>query len=538
MSAKTIPFSPVDTVWYRMDRPANHVMVTSVFTLDGPVNFERVKATLANRLLHFDRFRCRVVEHGFPNPTLYWEEDPYFDIDKHIHHVALPEPGDKQALLDLVADLATVSIDYERPLWQVHVVDHVDQGSAVVMRFHHCIADGTAMLAVSNRMFDASADAPVELTDTGRKKKHRGFLSTMIRPAKAITGLAHTGVDAVAHPQATLGKVQYAAEGVSTAAMTALRDPDPQTPLRGPLTGKQRVTYSDPVPLDAVRAIGKAHNATVNDVLVSAMAGALRHYMLQKGFNPDGLTVRAAVPVDLRPAGQGEKLGNAFGLVFPQMPVGEPDVLRRLHSTKRAMDRIKRSPEAEVLLSIMALMGHTPKTTEDLIAGILASKASLVFTNVAGPRQKLFFAGACIRSMVFWVPHPTEMTTGISILSYNGLVSLGVITDAGVIPDPEIITDQFAREFATMQEMTRVEEVAEATAARAAEKRAAAQASAVEPKRAKAAATPRVPKAAIQAEAAPVAPAAAHCAATTKAGQPCKNKALPGSPYCRVHQPE
>ncbi|MFN8476072.1 MAG: wax ester/triacylglycerol synthase family O-acyltransferase [Anaerolineae bacterium] len=538
MSVKTIPFTPVDTVWYRMDRPANHVMVTSVFTLDGRVDFERVKATLANRLLHFDRFHCRVVEHGFPNPTLYWEEDPYFDLDKHVHHVALPEPGNKQALLDLVADLATVSIDYERPLWQVHVVDNVDQGSAVVMRFHHCIADGTAMLAVSNRMFDTSADAPVELTDTRRKKKHRGFLSTMIRPAKAVTGLAHTGVDAVAHPQATLGKVQYAAEGVSTAAMTALRNNDPQTPLRGPLTGKQRVTYSDPVPLDAVRAIGKAHNATVNDVLVSAMAGALRHYMLEHGFNPDGLSVRAAVPVDLRPAGQAERLGNAFGLVFPQMPVGEPDVLNRLRLTKRAMDKIKRSPEAEVLLSIMALMGHTPKTTEDMVSSILAAKASLVFTNVAGPRQKLFFAGACIRSMVFWVPHPTEMTTGISILSYNGGVSLGVITDAGVIPDPEIITEQFTREFAVMREMTLVEKVAEEAAARAAEERAAAAAAAgTAPEPSAAPARPRTRKSSAKAAVETPSPAAEHCAATTKAGQPCKNKAIAGSPYCRVHQP-
>ncbi len=525
MSVKTIPFNPVDTVWYRMDRPVNHVMVTSVILLDGPADFERVKATLANRLLYFDRFRCRVVEHGFPNPVLYWEEDPYFDIDKHVHHVALPEPGDKQSLLDLIADLATESIDYERPLWQVHVVDHVGQGSAIVMRFHHCIADGTAMLAVGNRMLDTSADAPVELDEGRRKKKRRGFLDMVIRPAKSVTNLAQTGVDALTHPQHTLGVMQYAAEGVTTAAGTALRSNDPHTPLRGPLSGKQRVTYSDPVPLDEVKAIGKAHNATVNDVLVAAMAGALRHYMVEHGFNPDGLSVRAAVPVDLRPPGQGEKLGNAFGLVFPQMPVGEPDVLKRLRLTKRAMDKIKGSPEAVVLLSIMALMGHTPKTTEDMVSGILASKASLVFTNVAGPKQKLYFAGQGIKNIVFWVPHAIAMSTGISIYSYNGGVSLGVITDAGVIPDPEIITEQFAKEFAVMREMTLHVQAAEA-AAQTAEARAATSAK------------PRAPKAkAAEAEETP-APEAAHCAATTRSGQPCKNKPLPGSAYCRVHQPK
>lgn len=514
MSVKAIPFTPVDTVWYRMDRPVNHVMVTSVIMTDGPLDFARVKATVANRLLYFDRFRCHVVERGFPNPVLYWEEDPYFDIDKHVHHVALPEPGDKQALLDLIADLATESIDYERPLWQIHVVDHVGQGSAIVLRFHHCIADGTAMLAVGNRLLDTSADAPIELEGSKRKKKRRGFLDLVIRPAKTVGGIAQTGVDAVTHPQHTLGVMQYAAEGVGTAAMTALRDSDPQTPLRGRLTGKQRVTYSDPVSLDEVRAIGKAHNATVNDVLVAAMAGALRHYMLQHDFNPDGLSIRAAVPVDLRPPGQGEKLGNAFGLVFPQMPVGEPDVLRRLRSTKRAMDRIKRSPEAVALLSIMALMGHTPKSTEDMVSSILAAKASLVFTNVAGPRQKLYFAGSGIKNIVFWVPHAIAMSTGISIYSYNGLVSLGVITDAGVIPDPEIITEQFGREFAVMRQMTLIEKSAEVAATRAAKERAVAA----------------------QAADAKAAPAVTHCAATTKAGQPCKNKPVAGSAYCRVHQ--
>ncbi len=537
MSVKSIPFTPVDTVWFRMDRPVNHVMVSSVILLDGPVDFQRVKVTLVNRLLHFDRFRCRVVERGFPNPVLYWEEDPYFDIDKHVHHVALPEPGDKQALLDLVADLATESIDYDRPLWQVHVVDHVGQGAAIVMRFHHCIADGTAMLAVGNRMLDASADAPIEMDEGKRKKKRRGFLDMMFRPARRVTDLAHTGVDAVAHPQHTLGVMQYAAEGVTTAAGTALRSNDPHTPLRGQLSGKQRVTYSDPVPLDDVKALGKAHNATVNDVLVAAMAGALRHYMLEHGFNPDGLSVRAAVPVDLRPPGQGEKLGNAFGLVFPQMPVGEADVLKRLRLTKRAMDKIKRSPEAVVLLSIMALMGHTPKTTEDMVSSILASKASLVFTNVAGPKQKLYFAGQGIKNIVFWVPHAIAMSTGISIYSYNGSVSLGVITDAGVVPDPEIITDQFTKEFAAMKEMTLRVEEAEAVAAARTATHQASQETVAEVAPAKAPAKRRASKP--KAEAAVSAPApAAHCAATTKAGQPCKNKPLPGSEYCRVHEPK
>ncbi len=507
MSGTTIPLSPVDSVWYRMDRPANHVMVTSLVVLGTPVDFQRVRDVFAERLLPFSRFRSRVVERMLPTPTLYWEPDPLFDIDNHVHHVALPAPGTKDDLLALIDDLASTSIDYERPLWQVHVVDNVGGGSAVITRFHHCIADGTAMMAVSTLLLDETPDASLVPLPVKARKKRGGMLDTLFHPtrlvtgpAKAVGGLVQDSLDLVTHPTDTLHKARLAAEGVGIAALTAVKMPDSAAPLHGHLTGQQRVAYSDPVPLDAVKAIGRALNATVNDVLVAGMAGALRHYLTLRGADLGQTTLRAVVPVDLRRPEKAFDLGNEFGLVFLPLPVGESRPLDRLRATKRAMDRIKRSPEAAVLLAVMSVMGRTPKTTEDLVSALFSSKAGVVFTNVAGPRRKLYLAGSPIEHMLFWVPHAIDMSVGISIFSYNGEVTLGVISDAGIVPDPHVITDRFRIEFEQLGE------VARATAA------------------AEAAATPR--------------PATTRCAATTKSGAPCRNYPLPGSPYCRVHQPQ
>ncbi len=516
MAGKRVPLTPVDSVWFRMDRPVNHVMVTSVVLLGTPVDFQRVKEVFEERLLVFDRFRSRVVEHMLPTPTLYWEPDPHFDIDNHIHHVALPSAGTKQDLLELVSDLATVSIDYDRPLWQVHVVDNVEGGSAVVTRFHHCIADGTAMMAVSSRLLDATPQGAPALPALRKKAKRGGFLDAMFHPRRtlansthAVTELMHEGVEVVTHPTETLEKLQLTAEGVGIAALTAVKTPDPTTPLRGHLSGKQRVSFSDPVPLDDVKAIGKAAGATVNDVLVAAMAGALRHYLVEHGANVSGMTIRAVVPMDLRPAEKAFELGNAFGLVFLDLPVNEAEPPKRLRATKRAMDRIKRSPEAAVLLNIMAIMGRTPKQTEDLVSNLFASKATMVLTNVAGPKEQLYMAGAPIENIVFWVPHPVDMSMGVSIFSYKGAVTLGVITDAGAVPNPEVITDRFSVEFEKMKALVHRHALA-----------------------APAEATPT-------AEARPTAQVVTkRCAATTKSGAPCRNKALPGSDYCRVHQPK
>jgi hypothetical protein len=163
------------------------------------------------------------------------------------------------------------------------------------------------------------------------------------------------------------------------------------------------------------------------------------------------MVLRAMVPVDLRPPERAGALGNEFGLVVLELAVRSRDPWRRLRITQSNMDALKRSPEAVAIMALFNVFGRGPKAVEDLAVDVFGRKASLVMTNVAGPRQPIFLAGVAVGRMMFWVPHPgRQLGMGISILSYNGFATLAVIADAHLVPDPEAITAGFNREFAAM----------------------------------------------------------------------------------------
>jgi len=195
-------------------------------------------------------------------------------------------------------------------------------------------------------------------------------------------------------------------------------------------------------------------NGTVNDVLLTALAGALRRYAEGRGQLADGLTVRALVPVNLRGPEELDRLGNRFGIVFLDLPVGVRDPYRRLLVLKRRMDDIKDSLDAPVTFGVLNVMGFAPTPIERQLGYFLAGKTTAIVTNVPGPREQLYLAGSPLRGCMFWVPAPAGLGLGISILSYRGEVTLGVAADAGLIPDPEAIVAAFQAELAEMGEWT------------------------------------------------------------------------------------
>ena len=455
----THPMSPVDAAWYHMDGPANLAMVTGILLTKERLDFKKVSALYKRRLVGFDRFRQRVVERGFPMSTPQWEDVSNFDIDQHLHHVALPLPRDHAALTALINDIASTPLDHEQPLWQVHVVDDFDGGSALIMRLHHCIGDGTAMMTVIQRLFDATPSASPRAASAGGAKVERELLGRLLTPAldtierAARKALATVGsaVDVIAQPHQAIDKAAMILEGAGMLVAELLKSPDPRSPLKGEFGMRKHVAWSKPVAIKDIKAIGAPSGAKVNDVLVAGMTGALRAYLKRRGVDVDHTTVRAMVPVDLRSPERAGELGNEFGLVVLDLAVASADSMDRLATTKTRMDALKRSPEAAAMLVLFNIFGRGPKPLEDLANQIFGSKASVVMTNVAGPKKTLYLAGVPIDRMMFWVPHPgKQLGMGISILSYKGMASLAVIGDAHLVPDPEAITTRFNREFAQM----------------------------------------------------------------------------------------
>ena len=454
----TIPMSPVDAAWYHMDGPANLAMVTGIGLSSQRFDFEAVKDLYARRIVAFARFRQRVVERGFPIASPCWEDMPGFNIDQHVHHVALPAPHDHAELVRLIDDIASAPLDREQPLWQLHVVDNVDGGGAMILRYHHCIADGTAMMEVLRHLADegSALQDREDPSSAAGDDDEAGVAGGMLEPSLGAIGrtagkVLSTALDAIAHPQALLERAALALQGTEMLVNEILKRPDPSSPFKGRFGLRKRVAWSQPIPLEDVKEIGGAYGAKVNDVLVAATTGALRSYLRRRGVDVDETTARAMVPVDLRRPERARRLGNEFGLVILDLAVAVRRRKDRLVATKARMDALKRSPEALAILALFNLFGRVPKAVEDMATDLFASKASIVMTNVAGPRATLMFAGVPLERMMFWVPHPgRQLGLGVSILSYRNSVTLSVIADARLVPDPEAITRDFNREFAAM----------------------------------------------------------------------------------------
>lgn len=456
--------SNVDTAWLQMDRPTNLMMIASYMAFDGPIDYERLIETIERRLLVYDRFRQRVVPPRIPFGNHTWEVDPYFDIRAHIHRVALPAPADKAAMQDFISDITSTPLDRSRPLWQFHVVEGYNGGWALAGRLHHSIADGIALMRVLLSLTDFTADAPqppLQTTSDATAGKRRGLIRTFTAPATSLARTTVNLTDAVLHqslnmfrnPGRVVDLAKIGTDSAATLAKMTLRSPDPKTLFKGDLTITKRAAWSEKIPLADVKMVGKAMNGTVNDVMMTAVAGALRRYLLEHDQDVDGVNFRALVPVNLRPLDAPLELGNRFGLIFPTLPVGLADIHERFFEMRRQMTDIKNSPEAVVAYGVLNALGMTPLDIEGLFLSFFASKSTAVLTNVPGPQIPLYLAGSPMREIMAWVPQSGGLGMGISILSYNGNIMVGVTTDSALVPDPESIINHLYVEFDELRQL-------------------------------------------------------------------------------------
>jgi diacylglycerol O-acyltransferase / wax synthase len=448
--------SAVDTAWLRMDRPANLMMICGVLLFDDRIALARLKATIDERFLRFARFRERPVQ----TPSgAYWQSDEAFDLDRHVIEAKLP-PGDAtRALQTFVSRLANRSLDAARPLWQFHLIENFGRGSAIVLRIHHCYADGIALIQVMLSLTDAGRDGPPAMAPPPARRVREppadDALSQLMAPVanvmqaaiKVSTTVIEKGVELWQNPVKALELAEKGTSLTAEVAKLALMAQDSPTRFKGTPAASKKVAWADPLSLADVKAVGKALGASVNDVLLSCVAGALRGYLVRKRDDVDGVMIRALVPVNLRPLDKAYHLGNQFGLVFLELPIGIENPIERLYAVRANMRALKGSYQPILSLGLLAAMGAGPKVLQEQLLDALARNATAVMTNVPGPQQPLYLAGARMESLMFWVPQSGDIGMGVSILSYNGEVQFGLITDRGLVPDPQRVIEGFAPEF-------------------------------------------------------------------------------------------
>jgi WS/DGAT/MGAT family acyltransferase len=463
--------SKVDTAWLRMDSAHNLMMIVGVWVIKPGVSYADLAQRLQERLTLYPRFTQRVVEDA---AGASWVADPDFNIANHLVVEKLPKTskaGQQQALQNRIAELCMVPLDREHPLWQFHLVEDYKGGTALVVRIHHCIADGIALISVTQSLVDGGAPPPQRSARPERPDSTEDWIvQTLLKPLTqfAVKAMGKAGDGAVKSlglmmdpkdgmEKGVAGSVdaaRMAYQVISDLAALALMPDDSVTSLKGQPGLQKRVAWCAPLPLVEVKAVGRALNCSVNDVLLSCVAGAIGAYLRSTGESVQGKDIRAMVPVNLRPLDQAYKLGNQFGLAPLVLPIGLDNPVERVYEVRRRMGGLKGSMQPLLTFGLLAVAGLLIKPAQDAMLSLFSKKTTAVMTNVPGPAAKLTICGSSIEESLFWVPQSGSVGLGVSILSYGGGVQFGVVSDSTLCPEPQAIIDYFEPEFAKLSVLT------------------------------------------------------------------------------------
>lgn len=458
MSLSKTLMSAVDRSWLRMDSPTNPMMISAVLVFDQPIAINRLKRTLNERFLCFRRFRQRVVHEG---DRVYWQDDPLFDIANHIHRIALPGHGGKDELQAITSDLNSTSLDFRRPLWQIHYIDNYNDGCVLLVRIHHCIADGISLVRVLLSLTDKTPEAklsrlavPTAVPATATGNSLRRFTNRVLDSGQAALEQSRLFLQSLRkEPDYPLKMATAAGNIAMDLIKLGLAPFEPQTGLRSPLCGRKQVAWADPLSLAEVKLCGRALRGSVNDVLLCAATGALQRHFRETGEHIPNCGIRVAVPFNLRPLRQPiETLGNQFGLVLVCLPVEVDDPVMRFRQVQENMNRLKRSYQAQVTYSLLDLFGRGPDILERRALALLSNKASAVLTNVPGPKEAVYLAGAKLVQPMFWVPQSGNIGIGLSIFSYAGTVQFGITIDRAIKAAPNAVMGYFRDSFAELKD--------------------------------------------------------------------------------------
>ena len=459
------PLTGVDIAWLRMDSPTN-LMIINAMIITEDMEFKDFRNTIVNRFLRFPRFLTRPAQ---VSGEYVWEKDPYFDISNHVKRVALPGLADKRALQGYLADQVSVPFDDSKPLWQVLFVDNYVDGKAIILRVHHCYADGLALISVFNSITDGSANvAPFTVAQAASNEespaeqnyewpKYQRLIDSATeraeRYAKLAKKLSGEGVSILRDQDAMRGIVGDGVRAAAELAQLATMPADPKRTFKGKLGVRKTCAWSEPVSFDKFHGIAKVVGCKINDLLLSCVAGAFREELIRAGEELDGRRVHVTLPVNIRPlektdvSENPDDLGNQFGTVFAGLPVDIENPLERVYKIKHDMIALKQSLQPALSYGILYAAGMLPKSMQKALTESFGNKTSAVLSNVPGPRESRYIAGSRIKEQMFWVPQTGDLGIGLSIISYGGQIQFGIVGDARILPNPERIVAQFVSQI-------------------------------------------------------------------------------------------
>jgi len=425
-----------------------HVAGCAVFKGTAPSHEELVEA-IESRLHLVPRYRQRLAFVPFGQGRPVWVDDPHFNAAYHVRHTALPKPGGEDQLMRLTGRVFSQALDRGRPLWELWLVEGLAEDRfALLSKTHHALVDGISGVDIVTVLFDTSADpmpvAPPEHEWVARPLPSGAqLLADALLERATVPGEMVRGIRAVLRaPRSVASHLAESLVAVGALAWTGLQ-PAPPSPFNVPIGPHRRFTWVRGN-LDDFKAVKNALGGTVNDVVLTAVAGALGRYMRLHGYATDDVELRAMVPVSIRADVERGALGNRVAAMWAPLPVGIIEPIERLRRISASMDQVKQSGQAVGAQVLTRLSGFAPPTIIAQAARLQARQRlfNLVVTNVPGPQTPLYLLGRELEAIFPMVPLAKNTALGIAILSYNGQLNFGLATDYDALADSDALADE------------------------------------------------------------------------------------------------
>lgn len=408
--------SPLDNAFLQLEDAENRMQLAGMLLFSGEApDFGDFRDAVAERLLGLPRFQQRLAGSVFGLRRPKWVDDDAFALDYHVSRVALPAPGGQAEVAAHIDQLTSSPLDLRRPLWEVELVEGLENGFGISLKVHHCMVDGLSIIDIFTALLAPDSELPA---------------APPMRPAHANPAKI----------------VRSSVSGLLSAAR--LVGQAPSSPFNAGRSGPTRRTDYVTVPLDDIHRVRHAYGTTVNNAVLAVVAGGLRRYLERHDAPLD--TMHAFVPVNRRATGTRGSLGNQIAMTYPELPVGEPDPDARMRKVIEAVRRTTESGQAVVTSSLVSLLGLAPTPIAGTVhraVQLHAGMFNLTVTNVPGPPVPVHFLGRPLELIVGSTPLTSQHAVTIAVLTYNGTLTFMVTSDPSRVPDGTSLADDLQAEL-------------------------------------------------------------------------------------------
>jgi WS/DGAT/MGAT family acyltransferase len=440
-----------------------HIGATAIFDVtpirrpDGTLPVDSIRAVIASRMGMLPRYRMRIMWTPISGHPV-WIDDDCFHVRHHLQLVQLPPPGDARALDEVVTEFLSHKLDRGRPLWEILIVDGLENGrAAAVLKAHHALTDGVSgvdmmMLMLSLNPSSLVPDPPA-WTPRPAPTPRELIESDLRHRASLSLGWLGSVREGVRTPGALLASARDRVLGAAESSRALFRA-GIDTPLNATL-GSNRSLYTLRVELDIIKGLKNFFGGTLNDVVVAIVAGALRRFLSDRGVPVDGIELRAIIPVSTRSDVERGTLGNKLAVLVAPLAAGEADVRKRIETTRETMEGLKSSKQAlgvEVLTAIAELA--VPAVMTSALEYLLSRRsANLMITNIRGPSDPFYCLEAPMLEAYPAPPLWTGQTLAVGVLSYGGFLHWGLVVDPDRLPDADQLVDAVRNEIAELEKL-------------------------------------------------------------------------------------